>query len=281
MQFNGRGFYNTLVFSSSGSQEPWQVDDYSKYLLETLFSKLAHLGITLDKSSFLEFASQADSPEDLTEILCPQDEDHPDYAKAYLLIFELWIRLCPQKESLSVFCDRLDHFIHRYDEDENVADELVRALTDLLKIFENLQDSGLSQKETYDLFSSYLAQDLETFIYDFLCDLIEAGEKSLAFEFIFGFYNFLHDKPALDVLKATINLIENPDDSEVVFLNIMEKIFEKKRHNLVLDAVYFTYDNGFRQISKDIASKLILITHGDEKVEVLALLEPLRKDLNL
>ena len=281
MEFNGRGFYNTLLFSSSEVKQKWQIEDYSIPSTSQLLERLKKLGIHLDNASLKGYMDNAESPEDLTDILCPEDEGHPDYEKAYLLIFELWKRLLPDKETLSIFCDKLDHLIHAYDSGEPVADEVVKALNDLLKLLESYNSSGLSQKESYETFSSYLAQDLEVFIYDFLCDLMEAGEKTLAFELIFGFYDFLHDKPALDLLKATINLIENPEDSESMFYNILEKIFDKKRHNLVLDAIYFTFESGFIPIAKNLAVKLLSSTHGDEKKELLALLEPLQKPLQL
>ena len=281
MEFHGRGFYNTLLFSSSEQAQKWQIEDYSALSLQKLFQKLKEQNILSDEATLKEYMNSAESPEDLTDILSPFDEGTEPFEKSYLVIFELWKRFMPQKESLSIFCDKLDHLIHGYDQGEAVADELVKALNDLTKIFEDLCASGLSQKETYELFSSYLAQDLETFIYDFLCDLIEAGEKTLAFDFLFGFYDFLHDKPALDLLKSTINLIENPEDSEAVFFNTIEKTFEKKRHNLILDAIYFTFDAGFIQISKTIAQSLLSKIKGDEKQEALSLLEPLIKPLGL
>lgn len=281
MEFNGRGFYNTLLFSSSEIKEKWQIEDYKKLSIDQLLQRLVKENIHVTESSLKEYMQNAESPEDLTDILCPEDEGTESFEKSYLVIFELWKRLMPKKETLSIFCDKLDHLIQAYDEGSQVADELVKALNDLMKIFEDLCAGGLSQKEAYDLFSSYLAQDLETFIYDFLCDLIEAGEKTLAFDLIFGFYDFLHDKPALDLLKTTINLIENPEDSEGVFLNTIEKIFEKKRHNLILDAIYFTHDNGFISLSKQIALELLTKVKGDEKLEATTLLEPLIQPLGL
>lgn len=281
MQFNGRGFYNTLLFSSSPIKEKWQIEDYTLLSTAQLLQRLIKENIHITENALKEYMESAQSPEDLTDILCPEEEGSVLFEKCYLIIFELWKKLAPHKETLSIFCDKLDHLIHAYDEGRPVADELVKALNDLMKIFEDLCASGLSQKETYALFSSYLAQDLETFIYDFLCDLIEAGEKTLAFDFIFGFYDFFHDKPALDLLKTTINLIENPDDSETVFLNTIEKIFEKKRHNLILDAIYFAHDNGFIPMSKKIAHDLLSKLKGDEKLEALSLLEPLNKSLGL
>lgn len=281
MEFNGRGFYNTLLFSSSEVKEKWQIEDYTKLSVDQLLKRLFKENIHVNESSLKEYMQNAESPEDLTDILCQEEEGSASFEKTYLVIFELWKRLEPNKESLSIFCDKLDHLIHAYDEGQTVAEELIKALTDLMKIFEDMCASGLSQKETYELFSSYLAQDLETFIYDFLSDLIEAGEKTLAFDFIFGLYDFLEDKLALDLLKTTVNLIENPDCSENVFLNTLEKIFEKKRYNLILDAIYFTHDNGFISLSKKIASDLFSTLKGDAKLEALSLLEPLIKPLEI
>lgn len=281
MQFHGRGFYNTLMFSSSQAQEKWQIENYQTLSLETLLSRLKEKGLLLDPDLLKEYMRNADSPEDLTDILSENDEGTKEYESLYLIIFELWRRLAPEKESLSIFCDRLDHLIHDYDEGKPVADELVKALNETLKIFENHMASGLSQKQTYELFSSYLAQDLETFIYDFLCDLIEAGESTLAFELVFGFYEFLHDKPALDMLKSVINLFEDPEETQSLFFHVMEGLFDKKRYNLILDAIYFTHDAELSKIAKTLATRLLSSAHGDEKLEILSLLEPIAEKLGL
>lgn len=281
MQFHGRGFYNTLMFSSSQAQEKWQIENYQPLSLETLLSRLKEKGLLLDPDLLKEYMRNADSPEDLTDILSENDEGTKEYESLYLIIFELWRRLAPEKESLSIFCDRLDHLIHDYDEGKPVADELVKALNETLKIFENHMASGLSQKQTYELFSSYLAQDLETFIYDFLCDLIEAGESTLAFELVFGFYEFLHDKPALDMLKSVINLFEDSEETQSLFFHVMEGLFDKKRYNLVLDAIYFTHDAELSKIAKTLATRLLSSAHGDEKLEILSLLEPIAEKLGL
>ena len=66
-----------------------------------------------------------------------------------------------------------------------------------------------------------------------------------------------------------------------MFLNTIEKIFEKKRHNLILDAIYFTHDNGFISLSKQIALELLTKVKGDEKLEAITLLEPLIQPLGL
>lgn len=281
MQFHGRGFYNTLMFSSSNQKEKWQIEDYKKLSLSALFERLSDLHIPLSQAQFESFLETSESPEDLTDILSEQEEGSADYEKAYLVIFELFRRLAPQKETLSIFCDRLDCLIHDYDEGKPVAEELVKALHDTLKIFENHTASGLSQKETYELFSSYLAQDLETFIYDFLCDLLEAGESTLAFELLFGFYEFLHDKTALDLLKSLINLLEHPEETESVFYNVIETVFEKKRYNLVLDAIYFVHDAGLLKLAKELAMRLVQSTSGDERSEILSLLEPVLSNLGI
>lgn len=281
MQFHGRGFYNTLMFSSSNQAEKWQIEDYTKLSLSTLFNRLAKLNIPLDDKQFASYLQNSESPEDLTDILCEKEEGSSEHEQTYLIIFELWRRLATEKETLSIFCDRLDHLIHDYDEGKPVAEELIKALNDVLKIFENHTAAGLSQKETYELFSSYLAQDLETFIYDFLCDLLEAGESTLTFELLFGFHEFLHDKTALDLLKSILNLLENPEDTETLFFNMIDGVFEKKRYNLILDAIYFVHDAGLLKIAKEITLRLLDVSKGDERTEILSLLEPLLPKLGI
>lgn len=147
MHFNGRGFYNTLLFSSTEAKKTWQTEDYSRFSTQQLFELLKPLKISLSESVFLDYSKNAESPEDLTDILCPDDEGTPSYEKSYLILFELWKRFNPNKESLSVFCDKLDHLIHNYDEGKPVADDLVKALWDLSRIFEGSSAQGLSQKK--------------------------------------------------------------------------------------------------------------------------------------
>jgi hypothetical protein len=85
--------------------EPWQVEDYRSFPLDGLFEKLEDLGFSIDKDSFLELAADVDTPEELTKTLKGEASDDAE-EEIYLVVFELWRRLLPDKPSLSCFVTR-------------------------------------------------------------------------------------------------------------------------------------------------------------------------------
>jgi hypothetical protein len=74
--------------------EPWQVEDYRELSIETLFNRLSRLGLSLKEENFLMMAETYSSPEELTHELWPEKETE---MPVYLLLFELWRRLIPEK----------------------------------------------------------------------------------------------------------------------------------------------------------------------------------------
>ncbi|MBI3237120.1 MAG: hypothetical protein HYZ48_05435, partial [Chlamydiales bacterium] len=145
MQMQGRAFYNLLKISyledPSIEIAAWQVEDYRSWSLEALWSSLKEKGVVLDEASFLAYAENSDSPEDLTECICVDEEDEEKdmdrFDQIYLLLFELWRRLLPQKQTLSTFCDHLDQLIESYDQGEMEEEEpLQQALRDLENILD-------------------------------------------------------------------------------------------------------------------------------------------------
>ena len=115
MELKGKALYNLLRINwledPSIGVQPWQVEDYRVLSTADLFSKLEKLKIPLNEESFLLYVESSDSPEELVECLCLDDEDLEISDQSYLLLFELWRRLIPEKESLSIFCDELDRLI--------------------------------------------------------------------------------------------------------------------------------------------------------------------------
>jgi len=274
MEFNGRGFYNTLKFSATKETSDWQTENLSKLEEDVLFERLKKLGLSLDRQTLVHFIQQTESPEELADVLT-EEESGKNYEMVYLVIFELWKRLASNKESLSIFCDRLDHYMYAYDEGNDCSEDLTRALTDLQKIFESLNAQGLSYKDCYETISSYMAQDLESFVYDFISDLIASGENTKAFDLLFGLYDFLHDKLKFDMLKASLNILENPEETESVFDNVVEKLFEKKMYGSIVDAIYFAHEAGLIKKSVKLSQLLLQKTSGDEKLEIQSLLDPI------
>src|SRR4051812_28437996 len=90
--------------------EAWQIEDYRNLTLKILFDRLRQFSIHLDSESFIAYAEECETPEELAESfigdrhLSIEQED-----LIYLLVFELWRRLVTHKLSLSIFCNDLDH----------------------------------------------------------------------------------------------------------------------------------------------------------------------------
>jgi len=276
MEFNGRGFYNTLQFSSSPQKEKWQSEDYRVLSTSILFKRLKNLGLDLNEPRLQAYIEEVDSPEELAELLA-SEQSVKELEQSYLLLFELWRRLAPTKENLSIFCDKLDHLCFEYDHEQEVSDKLIDALFELQKILEGLNIGGLSYHKAYETVSSYLAQDLETFVYDFISDLIETGEHTVAFELLFGLDKFLKNPLPFELLKSALNLLEDPERGEAVFLNVIDKLFDHKEHGLLLDALYFSAKAGHFAIASSMAEKLMTFTHGEEKKELASLLATLKE----
>jgi hypothetical protein len=122
METRGHALYNLIRMNwledPTLPVEPWQVEDYRLLPDEEIYSRLEKLGISIDQARFIEYALHFTSPEEMTETLWV-DEELDNFDQAYLLIFELWRRFLPEKQSLSIFCDELDYLIDRYDEDSS------------------------------------------------------------------------------------------------------------------------------------------------------------------
>ena len=119
MQLRDIALYNLLKINwledPSIDVEAWQVEDYRKISYEELFERLEKLGISLTQESFFIYSENVSTPEQLLEFLWIHDDEAKEYDQAYLIIFELWRRLLPEKQSLSIFCDELDYRIELYD----------------------------------------------------------------------------------------------------------------------------------------------------------------------
>ena len=114
-----KALYNLLRLNASEDPslkaDSWALEDLRALPMEELFSRLKPFQVQFDRRAFTQFSEQCDTPEDLCDILLPDDADDESSDPFYLLIFELWRRLIPEKQSLSIFCDELyDRFALYY-----------------------------------------------------------------------------------------------------------------------------------------------------------------------
>src|SRR5271156_2097938 len=101
MELKGKALFNLLRISwiedRSSDVKQWQVEDLRDMTIEELFSRLKRLGIILDQEGFYLYAENCDGPEELADCVWFEEEDLEGHDKAYLLLFELWRRLLPQR----------------------------------------------------------------------------------------------------------------------------------------------------------------------------------------
>lgn len=184
----------------------WQVEDYRALTLGQLFQRLEKEEIRLDSHSFVAHAEQFDSPEAFTDSLVAEDGgDAAVEDRIYLLIFELWRRLLPERSTLSIFCDELDHQIGLYDADKlGEFESLEDALANLQAILDENCDLGNEPHEVFRTVCEACANDLEEFLYDFIAEQIDAGNEPYATELLDGFYGYVSDIKWFDLLRARV-----------------------------------------------------------------------------
>lgn len=210
MELERRALYNSLrmnwLIDVETDVEPWEVENYRDLTVEELFHRLAEFGITLDHPHFHGLADSYDTPEELTdELLEGFDGDATEEDQIYLLIFELWRRLIPEKMCLSIFCDELDHQIYLYDQGlAKDAEAIQDALANLQEILEENVDAGGDPIEVFQSVGGSCANSLEGFLYDFISEQIDHNNDTYASELIEGFGRYMVDKKRVVLLRARI-----------------------------------------------------------------------------
>ncbi len=234
MKFQDKALYNLLrmnwLENPSLEVKPWQVEDYRKFTAEELFTKLQALGLNLSQKNFSAYAENCDSPEELAECLWIRDEDLEGYDKSYLLIFELWRRLFPDKQSLSIFCDELDYRIEKQN-----ADKIQESLTELEDILDENADQGENPQKVFKMVSSFCAHELEDFLYDFIAEHIRSENELYASELLDGFYEFMTKKHWFDLLRAELFIVTDVEKSNGLIRSLLEELHDDPDFELLLE----------------------------------------------
>jgi hypothetical protein len=222
MEMNRRALYNSLrmnwILKPSLEVKAWQVEDYRTMPLDQLFERLEDIDIRLDKTSFVAFADSFDDPEDLTEALVQDSTlDTSLQDQAYLLIFELWRRLLPEKPCLSILCDEIDHQIHLYDQNlSEHAEDIEDALSNLQIILDENADEGADPHDLFQCINSSCANDVEGFLHDFISEKIDEGNYTYATELLDGFSEYVQDKKWFDLLRARVIAVNDLEEANKI-----------------------------------------------------------------
>lgn len=269
MELCGRALYNLLRINWLEDPrlkvKPWQVEDYRALATSQLLDRLSHLGVVVDEKGFLMYAEGVDSPEALTDLLWIDEELGELRDQIYLVVFELWRRLLPEQQSLSIFCDEFDQLIEAYDQGYPLQEGQIGAL---LRVFEDLLDGQVE----FSVVAQHLAHDLPGFLYDYIADLIEGDEDLSASEWLEAFYPHMHDKKLFDLLRVWLLAKQDIEVLNEVVESWIEEVSDETDAELFLEMARFLVHRGDLHL---------FVTVMKRALEVLTVEEHLQRALQL
>jgi hypothetical protein len=286
MELSGKALYNLLRSSrlenAAVSVEDWQIEDYRILSDQQLFDRLENLNIFLSLDSFLAYAKECDGPEELTELLFNNEESLKEREKAYLLFFEIWRRKLPDRQTLSIFCDELDRLIDLFDRQHDLeAAQLEEALEDLEKILDESVDAGLEPKDAFALIGQFCAHDLESFLYDYIAELIDQHQELVASEWIDGFYDYLQDVRWFDFLRVRLFTRVGGDEARDTLARLMESLQERPELDLALEVTMFLAHEGEPDVFKQaVLISLKLVQTEEDFQDILAIVADFHRCLD-
>lgn len=273
MKLQTKAIYNLLRLNAEQGLpvdvEPWALEPLREVPIEDLFKKLSSLGIRLDKHSFASFANECDTPEDLAELLLEDEADPRRHDQAYLFLFEIWRRVLPERQSLSIFCDELDHRIFLYDAAALDSDEPIQdILANLQEILEENLDEGESPQAIFSAICEYLAHDLEGFLYDYMAELLDDGDVGYASELLEGFLPFLPKSVWFEFLKARVISFSNPAKANAEIAKILDRNKELDTEFL-LEVLQFLSISGEHPLFIAVTQTILAQLQSEEEFEEL------------
>jgi hypothetical protein len=281
MDIAQKALYNSLRMSWLQGQEsppeeiiePWKVEDYRLLSLDDLFKRLQQKEIVLDRALFKSYADQFDSPEELTMWLLDGEELSPeDYDQIYLVAFELWRKLLPEKPSISVICDELDYQISCYDQgDKSNLEPLQDALSSFYTILQENVDEGMDPQQIYSALSEFCANDLDHFLYDYISDQIDEHLNDYATELLDQFYSYIVEKKWFDLLRARLIAIQDAHKGNELLRQIFEQSKNAPALDFYLDILTSMVQEGNRELFAKIATATCdLVEQEEDFVELLS-----------
>lgn len=278
MEFERRTLYNLLRLNwlnePSLAVQPWQVEDYRACSLENLFTRLGEKGFFLDRVSFLALADALETPEDLVDdIFLDGEMDAETQDQIYLLIFEIWRRLVPEKLCLSIFCDELDYQIERYDRgDVNTLESIQDCLANLEVILQDNVDHGGSPREVFESINFRCANDLESFLYDFIADQIDNKNILYASELLEDFMPYVIGIKWFTFLKARVTSAADVPQALALIRHIILEQQKEPDAEFYLEVLSFLAQEGDRDLFVGLVKQTLpLLELEEEFQDILAI----------
>jgi len=275
MDTNRRALYNSLrmnwILDPGLEVESWQVEDYRAMPLDALFERLEDMEIHLDKSSFAAFAENVDTPEELTNALLDDVTlDTRQQDQIYLLIFELWRRLLPERSCLTILCDEIDYQIHLYDQEEASNGEAIAdTLANLQVVLDDNVDEGGEPHEVFEAINYGCANDLESFLYDYIADRIDEANYTYATELLEGFSHYIQDTRWFEFLRARLLSVSDPEEADILIKELLSDTQEDQDLEFNLEVLAFLVAVGDRETFEGLAKKTAKLVKVEEDFQSL------------
>lgn len=252
--------------------DDWQVEDYREMPFSVLFERLKTHGIHLDRISFLAYANQHSSPEELCdELLNQRKVESKVYDQIYLIVFELWRRFVNDKPCLSIFCDEIDHQIYIYDEgDIDNSEQIQDIIANLQVILEENADQGVDPISVFEYVSAGCAHDIESFLLDYIADLIDNANFSYAAELIEGFSEYIQDHKWFNLQRIRLIAQNEPRTANRLIVQLLEDHQEDEdKLDFVLEILHFLATEGDGSLFKDMLVKVFPLLESEEDFQDL------------
>jgi len=253
--------------------EPWQVEDYRSMPTVHLFERLKNFKIDLDRARLISYAADYDAPEDFAEcIISDQVLDAKIEDQIYLLIFEAWRRFMTDKPSLSILCNELDYQIYLHDTSERVDfGQLQNALASFALVLNDNVDQGLSAQEAFKRITPFFANDIESFLYDYIFEMIEDNEL-YAQDLLDNFAPYLKGNKWFEFLY--IRLIEHTDHklADKMLTHLLEDYLDQNDVDFNLELIAYLIDMGKNVEFKSLVLTTVKILQTEEDFQDLVML---------
>ncbi len=262
MEITTKALYNALrlhaIDEPQAEIDSWKTQDLRLSDISALFDQLKKKGICVDRQTFIAYANEYDTPEELVEAIIPEELDESeDRDYVYLIVFELWRRFVPEKQSISLITDELDYQIYLYDNEALESFEpLDDAIACLYEVLEENADLGVAPKDAFAAILEYSAHDIFTFLYDYISELIELEQYVYAQDLVERFFPFIEDKKWFEFLHAQLIAVKEPKACLADIKKIAQENQKDSDIQLFLDMLAFLCKfhskELFCQIAKDV-----------------------------
>lgn len=252
---------------------PAAIEDFRQLEETELFFRLESLGAPLEQAEFFQLASMVETPQEATELLIDVAKTPPPFEKLYLVIFELWRRLLPERKTFSIFCDELDRQIFLYNQGTLRKDEaLQKSLAILEKLFQEQIDQGEGKKEMREHFDRHMAHDLDHFLYEYITDLMASRSFVYAEELVESFYYYMHDRRWFDFLLVQIIHEKDPVEAHELLRSLIKEVTDEEDVDLQFEMLHYMIETGDRHSFIYLVEKNALLLRTEEDfVELMAI----------